>query len=41
MENGIFVGASEIYYDITDKRASLDKLIEDTDKVFMFIITGT
>ncbi len=38
MENGIFVGASEIYYDITDKRASLDKLIEDTDKVFMFII---
>jgi signal transduction histidine kinase len=38
IENGIFVGASEIYYDITDKRASLDKLIEDTDKVFMFVI---
>ena len=38
IENGIFVGASEIYYDITDKRASLDKLIEDTDNVFMFVI---
>lgn len=38
IENGMFVGASEIYYDITDKRASLDKLIEDTDRVFMFII---
>ena len=38
MENGIFVGASEIYYDITDNRASLDKLIEDTDNVFMFLM---
>ena len=38
IENGIFVGASEIYYDITDKRASLDKLIEDTDNAFMFVI---
>ena len=38
MENGLFVGASEIYYDITNKRASLDKLIEDTDNVFMFVM---
>lgn len=38
MEDGIFVGASEIYYDITNKRASLDKLIEDTDNVFMFVM---
>ena len=38
MENGIFVGASEIYYDITDKRASLDKLIEDTDNAFEFLM---
>lgn len=38
VENGVFVGASEIYYDITDKRASLDKLIEDTDKIFVFVI---
>lgn len=38
IENGVFVGASEIYYDITDKRASLDKLIEDTDKIFVFVI---
>lgn len=38
MEDGQFVGASEIYYDITYKRTSLNKLIDDTDRVFMFII---
>lgn len=38
MDSNRFIGASEIYYDITEKRASLDKLIEDTDRVFMFVI---
>lgn len=38
LENGIFVGASEIYYDITDKRASLDELMEYINRVFMAVI---
>lgn len=38
MLEDVFLGASEIYYDITEKRASLDALIEGADKIFMFVI---
>ena len=38
MLDDVFLGASEIYYDITEKRASLDALIEGADKIFMFVI---
>ena len=38
MLDDVFLGASEIYYDITEKRASLDALIEGADRIFMFVI---
>ena len=38
MANNVFLGASEIYYDITEKSASIDALIEKADKIFMFVI---
>ena len=38
MLDNTFLGASEIYYDITEKRASLDALIESADRIFMFVI---
>ena len=38
MLDNTFLGASEIYYDITEKRASLDALIEGADRIFMFVI---
>ena len=38
MKNGVFIGASEIYYDITNKKDSLNDLIEKTDNIFMFVL---
>jgi signal transduction histidine kinase len=39
MKNGIFAGASEIYYDISAKKYQLNKVIEQTDKLFMTVLT--
>lgn len=38
MKNGVFIGASEIYYDITNKKESLKTLINKTDNIFMFVL---
>ncbi len=38
MKNGQFVGASEIYYDISEKKYNLNNLIEQTDNMFMLVI---
>jgi len=39
MKNGVFVGASEIYYDISAKKYQLNKTIEDTDKLFIIVLS--
>lgn len=39
MKNGIFMGSSEIYYDISAKKYYLNKVIEQTDKLFIIVLS--
>ncbi|MEJ5169192.1 MAG: hypothetical protein WHU93_08485, partial [Arcobacteraceae bacterium] len=39
MKENVFLGSSEIYYDITDKKESLNRLIDKTDNIFMAVLS--
>lgn len=39
LKNGVFIGSSEIYYDISAKKHHLNQLIEQTDNLFIAVIT--
>lgn len=39
MKDGLFIGSSEIYYDITNKKESLNNLINKTDNIFMVALS--
>jgi signal transduction histidine kinase len=38
MKDGVFLGASEIYYDISEKKYYLDQVIEQTDRLFIIVL---
>jgi len=39
LKNGVFIGSSEIYYDISSKKHHLNQLIEKTDNLFIVVIS--
>lgn len=39
MKDNVFLGSSEIYYDITNKKESLNLLIDKTDNIFMVVLS--
>lgn len=40
MKNGVFIGASEIYYDISEKKYYLNQVIEQTDRLFIIVLSA-
>jgi len=38
LKDGVFIGSSEIYYDISTKKHHLNQLIEKTDNLFILVI---